>query len=320
MEAVRKFKGKEFFIPWSFDYRGRVYPIPAFLTPQCTDFGKSLIRFADESFMNDKAEYWIRFHTATTYGLDKATEDDRIHWTYENEDLISRIATDPLGNIHEWEVAEEPFQFLASCDEFYHCLIKRDRVSTGLPIAIDATCSGLQILSGLAKDKSTAQLVNVLPSGKPQDAYKAVANEAKPSCPEVWQKHIDRKVAKRLVMTIPYNAKFQSNWRYTYEALCTKEFDITNFQTAKGKELDIPKDDITQITHALRNATHKIFPGPMRVMKWIESEVSNAIKRGATELEWVTPSGFVVSQQIFKKEFERITLPVSYTHLRAHET
>ena len=30
-------------------------------------------------------------------------------------------------------------------------------------VATDATCSGLQILSGLARDKSTAKLVNVVP-------------------------------------------------------------------------------------------------------------------------------------------------------------
>ena len=311
MESVERFKNKEkFYIPHSFDYRSRIYPIPAFLTFQSTDWEKSLLRFADESFMDDEAERWIRFQVATTYGLDKDTLDDRLSWTYRFEHEIELVATDPIGNLPIWEGAEEPWQFLAACDEFYHCVIKRDRISTGLPIAIDATCSGLQILAGLAKDKSTAQLVNVVPSDRPQDAYKAVANEARPSCPELWQKHIDRKVAKRLVMTIPYNAKFQSNWRYTHEALCTKEFAITNFQTAKGKDLDIPKDDITQITHALRDATHEIFPGPMRVMKWIETEVSNAIKRGATQLEWVTPSGFVVSQRLFKKEVERITLQV----------
>ena len=35
MNAVKIFKKHaKFFIPWSFDYRGRAYPIPAFLTPQ----------------------------------------------------------------------------------------------------------------------------------------------------------------------------------------------------------------------------------------------------------------------------------------------
>ena len=33
MKAVEKFRNREsFYLPWSFDYRGRAYPIPAFLT------------------------------------------------------------------------------------------------------------------------------------------------------------------------------------------------------------------------------------------------------------------------------------------------
>ena len=46
MNCVREFEDKDFYIPWSFDYRGRAYPIPSFLTPQDTDFGKSLLRFS----------------------------------------------------------------------------------------------------------------------------------------------------------------------------------------------------------------------------------------------------------------------------------
>ena len=298
METVERFKDKEkFYIPWSFDYRGRVYPIPAFLTPQDTDFGKSLIRFADESFMDDEAERWLRFQVSTCYGLDKETLDDRLSWTYENEDLIERIATEPIDNISDWEEVEEPWQFLAACDEFYHCVIKRDRISTGLPVAIDATCSGLQILAGLAKDKSTAKLVNVLPSDKPQDAYKVIAETSKPNIPEKLRPNWDRKCTKRTVMTIPYNAKPFSNRSYIKEAL-------------KDKDIEIEKEDLTQTVNAVRDAMNVIVPGPMRVMKWIESEVGNAIKRGVDHLEWVTPAGFIVSQRIFKKEFERITLRV----------
>ena len=63
MEAAKRFKDRErFFCPWSFDYRGRAYPIPAFLTPQDTDFGKSLLRFADGAYMVPDAESWLAFH------------------------------------------------------------------------------------------------------------------------------------------------------------------------------------------------------------------------------------------------------------------
>ena len=116
------------------------------------------------------------------------------------------------------------------------------------------------------------------------------------------------------------------------------------------------------------------MPGPMSVMRWIETEIGKTIKRGEEYVEWTTPSGFVVRQRYFKKKVERIQLqllgrcdlsvavedgkevdinrhkaatapnlihsldasllhlavrsfdqpialiPVSYTHLRAHET
>ena len=296
MNAVKVFKDKEkFFIPWSFDYRGRAYPIPAFLTPQDTDFGKSLLKFHEQAFMTPEAEQWLAFQVATTYGKDKDTMCDRLTWVAENHDLISRIAKDPIDNLPEWEGVEEPWTFLAACDEYYHCVIECDRTHTSLPVAVDATCSGLQILAGLARDASTARLVNVLPSDKPQDAYKVIAEEAKPHVPECIRPYMDRKTTKRTVMTVPYNAKPYSNRGYIREALLEKG-------------VEVEKDDLTATVKAVRNAMNVIVPGPMQVMKWIESEVAAAIDRGAKELQWVTPSGFVVTQKLMKKKIQEIEL------------
>ena len=302
MEAVRRFEDKErFYIPWSFDYRGRAYPIPAFLTPQDTDFGKSLIRFTDESPVNEEANDWLAFQVATTYGLDKATMAERLQWSKDNHSLISRIATDPIGNRPDWEVAEEPWQFAAACDEYYHCVILKDKLCTGLCVATDATCSGLQILAGLARDKKTAQLVNVIPSPRPQDAYKVVAEVSKWNIPDRLRPVWDRKCVKRTVMTIPYNAKPFSNRSYIRDAL-------------KDKGIDIEKDELTQTVQAVRDAMHNVVPGPMSVMKWIETEVSKIIKSGMKKpgdiviLEWETPSGFVVSQKLMKRETQTIRL------------
>ena len=296
MEAVSRFKDRDrFYIPWSFDYRGRAYPIPAFLTPQDTDFGKSLLCFADAAPVNDKAKYWLAFQVATTFGLDKDTMDNRQDWVKNNLDLITRVATDPIEHIHDWEEVSEPWQFLAACDEYYHCVLKCDRTATSSCIATDATCSGLQILAGLARDKNTAKLVNVLPSTQPQDAYAVVANTAAPSCPTSIRLHMDRKVVKRVVMTVPYNAKPFSNRGYIRDAL-------------KEKGVEIEKDDLTKTVAAVRDAMDVVVPGPMAVMSWIESEVSKAIDRGETKLSWTTPTGFVVTQKLMKKETVNIEL------------
>jgi DNA-directed RNA polymerase len=296
MEAVQRFKSKDkFFIPWSFDYRGRAYPIPAFLTPQDTDFGKSLLSFAESAYMTPEAEDWLAFQVATTYGLDKATMQERLDWVNNNTHLISCVASDPILHIHDWEAADEPWQFLSACDEYYHCVLKCDRHFTSLPVATDATCSGLQILAGLAKDKNTASLVNVLPSDKPQDAYAVVARTATPFCPNSIRNYMDRKVVKRVVMTVPYNAKPFSNRGYIKDAL-------------KEKGVEIDKDDLTKTVEAVRNAMDEVVPGPMAVMSWIEEEVAKAIDLGKTELTWSTPSGFVVTQKLMKKETIQLEL------------
>ena len=296
MNAVQKFKDRErFYIPWSFDYRGRAYPIPAFLTPQDTDFGRSLIRFSNESPVTFDSIKWLAFQVATTYGKDKDTWDERQQWVLDNKQLIENVAKDPIEFLPDWEGAEEPWQFLAACDEYYHCVLLKDRETTGLCVATDATCSGLQILAGLAMDKETAHLVNVLPSDRPQDAYAVVAEKSKPYIPEILHEHWDRKCCKRVVMTIPYNAKPFSNRTYIRDAL-------------NDKGVEISKEDLTIVVQAVRDAMIDVVPGPMAVMKWIETEVAKAIKRGAKHLEWTTPSGFVVVQRLMKKHTETVDL------------
>ena len=162
-------------------------------------------------------------------------------------------------------------------------------------IAIDATASGIQILSGLCKDKSAAMLCNVLPSDKPVDAYKIVAEESKPNIPVILHPHWDRKCTKRTVMTIPYNAKPYSNRTYIKDAL-------------KEKGVEITKEDLTQTVTAVRDAMEIVIPGPMAVMRWIEREVAKTIRRGVEKVQWVTPSGFVVSQRYMKKEIVEIKM------------
>ena len=298
MEAVKIFKEKDkFFLPWSFDYRGRTYPIPAFLTPQDTDFGKSLLKFAEPAFMTEEAKGWLAFQVATTYGLDKATMKERQEWVDANHDLISRVATAPLVHLSEWEAADEPWQFLAACEEYNACVIECSRSWTSSCVAVDATCSGLQILAGLTRDRSTAKLVNVFPSEQPQDAYRTVAEAAKPKLPEHLAALLDRKVTKRTVMCTPYNATQHSNRAYIREAL-------------KEKGAEFTPDELTLIVNAVREAMYEVVPGPMQVMDWIKKEVSAAFKRGADHLTWQTPSGFIVKQNRRKLESKRVNLQI----------
>lgn len=296
LEVADQFASRDrFFLPWSLDYRGRAYPIPAFLHPHDTDFGKSLIRFADESPITPKAVEWLAFQVGTTYGLDKRPISERQEWAHENTQILLAVADDPLGNRSLWEAADEPWQFLAAAEEFVACVLKKTRATTGLPVAIDATCSGLQVLSGLAKDATAAALVNVLPADRPSDAYAAVAKLAAPHVPDSIRPHLDRKVVKRVVMTIPYNAKPHSNRTYIKEALIEKGVLCT-------------PEELTQTANAVREAVREALPGPMAVMAWIESVVVERMKAGDRSLAWVSPSGFTVNQVCDQYTFQTINL------------
>ena len=96
-------------------------------------------------------------------------------------------------------------------------------------------------------------------------------------------------------MTIPYNAKPFSNRQYIRDA-----FDDI--------DVEVDKDELTQIVQAVRDAMESVVPGPMKVMRWIEQEVSKAIKRGSQELIWVTPSGFRVTQRLMKMHHKIVEL------------
>ena len=89
-------------------------------------------------------------------------------------------------------------------------------------------------------------------------------------------------------MTIPYNAKPFSNRSYIRDAF-------------KEKGVDVDKEELTQCVSAVRAAMNTVVPGAMRVMKWIETEIARAIKAGADEIRWTTPSGFNVKQRLMKR-------------------
>ena len=287
MFVTRKFVNEDrFWIPWSADYRGRLYPLPHSLTPQGTDFDKSLFLFADEGPVN---EYWLAFQVATTYGLDKATMADRVEWTRANTDLISRIAQNPLDTISEWRKAEEPWCFLAACFEYFDCCIACTRETSGLPVGIDATCSGLQHLSAMTGDRKAASLVNVTPTDVPADGYKTVAEQAKKHLDEKYHQYLTRKVTKRTVMTTPYGVTRHSARGYIREALKEAGCDLSEAGL------------LTTFTEAIYSkAMPEVFAGPVRVMNWIQESAVRILRSGADHLQWTTPSGFVVHQQANK--------------------
>jgi DNA-directed RNA polymerase len=266
---------ESFFFPWSFDFRGRVYPLANHLNPQGTDFARSLLVSA---YSGPADREWLGFQVATTFGLGKDTMQARQEWVDANWDLITAVATEPLLTISNWQGADEPWQFLAACIEYFECVIAGIRTWSNLLVGFDATCSGLQHLSALTRDRGAAELVNVAPTLKPADAYKTVAEASKKYLDPEFHPLITRKLTKRVVMCLPYGLTQSSARDYLRQAL------------PKGHGIPLP--DLVDAVY--RKAIPEVLPGPMRAREWIQAVVNQVSQDTGLPVAFTSPSGFPV--------------------------
>src|SRR5262249_1178247 len=164
----------------------------------------------------------LAVHTANTYGKDKLPFADRVAWTEAHGAPIrelARLATAdgtvdaaviddlPAATRSFWAGADKAWQFLAACFEWADC--DAPGFGSRLPILLDASASGLQHLSALARDEGGAAATNLSGDGAagPQDVYQRVAErlqvvvereaeggDAEAEHAAIWRGRIDRTV------------------------------------------------------------------------------------------------------------------------------
>ena len=346
-EVAERFAVEErFFVPWSFDYRGRVYPLISYLSPQGTDMEKSLYLFADEQPVTEGAKRWLAIHLANCAGEDKLPLDARVQWVEDNLPFIEAVALDPLNHLSVIEATDSPWCFIAAAHEYYHCVVTGEKKTTGLPVATDATCSGLQHLSAATLDAATAHLVNVSPTERPSDAYKAVlhrtvellreppadliayftkknkerSDKAEEEGKEPnhfdltqlddladWAESIGRSLTKRVVMTVVYAATEEGNKGHIKEAV--DKFEIAKEKRGEGERRHITSNELVIYVKFMRKAMAEVVPGPMAVMEWIKQSIANYYRdddHKENDITWMSPSGFPVEQRKRKPNIVRV--------------
>ena len=325
--CAEEYKGKVFYHPWNVDYRGRMYPISTVLNVQSTDFEKALLRTALSYELNDRSQYWMEIHIANCAGQDKLTLDGRVAWAQANIDFIKDVAANPvafLKSVANGQKVDKPFQLVAICKEYVDCFITKVKSDTNVLVAVDATCSGIQILAGITKDESAAQLVNVKQVfadgvAVKGDAYQAVADYAKQiltgevkSGKKVklhdgtsmnvsefgdYADLLDRGVCKKVVMTLAYNSSPQSHTEYLRKAV-------------KDKGVTLPEDlknaVISAFGIAIRDAMKDLLPNVIQFKDWINKCAAARADQTNAALVWQTPSGFQVVQA--KNSWKQVTL------------
>lgn len=143
---------------------------------------------------------YLEIDIANSYGLDKETWNKRLEWFEANRSQLERA---PFGDLVQFaQNAEEPPQFLAGVNAYRKMLLGQP---TGYLCGLDATASGIQLLSAMSGCHDSAQQCNLVHTGKREDTYTNVhvaINDVLGS-----QSVYQRKPVKQATMTHFYGSK-----------------------------------------------------------------------------------------------------------------
>lgn len=333
-DVARQFKKYDkFYFSYKADFRGRLYPVQQVFNPQATSNVKALMEFAEGVEPTEEGIYWLKVGIANTAGHDKMSYDDRVKFVDDNLDSILRSAESPLEMTSFWSEADEPLMFLSGCKALSDAL---EGKLVHFPVPLDATCSGIQIYSGLLMDEEGARAVNVInnDSGKPSDIYREVADvverrlmsgdypkeftftdsdgkftEVKTSKEAQGLKgKIDRKKTKRNVMTQPYSVTQRGMYDQLRELFDEAQDDGKQFW--EGEKWV----SIKLLTHLNTQAIYEVVKGAIVGQEYIK-ELTKHFNLSNKPLVWKTPIfGFPVIQASQKRRKKRIKTQVGQLH------
>ncbi len=207
---------EQFWLPFNFDFRGRVYPVPHFSYHR-DDHIKALFTLKRGKPMDDDAAFWLAVHLANVgdFGkISKQSLEARAAGVEANKHQLYDVGRDSESTFAFWSQADKPFQFLAACHEFANYMDYGSDYVCSLPPQLDGTNSGVQHYSAASLDADDGTLVNLVPGEKPQDVYKSVADVVNSKLAgddspiaEAWKSFgVDRSIVKRNVMTYGYSS------------------------------------------------------------------------------------------------------------------
>lgn len=314
LRVARQFKDETIWFVYQYDYRGRAYANTRGVSPQGSDLQKALIMAADgRRIEDDTAKFWFYSAGANRYGFDKADLEDRYQWTVDRHDLILAIAADPVAH-RQWTDADNPFQFLAWCFEFADYQANPATFVSRLALGQDGSCNGLQHFSAMLRDSVGGLATNLVPSSSQQDIYRLVAEATGRGLsllpPEGmftlrWQQHsLSRDLVKRSVMTLPYGST-----RFSCADFIFKEY------MAKGKAPEFSPEEhrpaARWLSVAVWDAIGEVVVKAREAMEWLQDSSDELIEAGLDEINWRSPSGFMVRQRYGIVETTQVTTRIA---------
>lgn len=301
-----KFKDYEaIYFVYQADFRGRLYAQTVGISPQGSDLQKALLHFADGKPLDTPdAVRWFKINGANRFGVDKRNLDARVLWVDENDKHIMEFADNPVGS-SKWTEADSPLQFLAWAKEYAAWRRSPSTFLSHIPVGLDGSCNGLQHYSAMLRDEIGGRATNLVPAPLPNDIYAQVAgvtqakladlktdqlSERDQTLKRAWLSHgINRTLVKRSVMTLPYGST-----RYSCAEFITQDY----LRHGKAAEFEpaqyIPAANF--LSHPVWESIGEVVVAASAAMAWLQKCAKQIVSAGAQRIEWVTPSGFPVTQ------------------------
>jgi DNA-directed RNA polymerase len=316
---------KAFYFDYQLDSRGRFYPMQQWLEPTGSDLSKACLQFFNPTPWSPDVELSLAYHIANCAGKDKLSKEERIAWTYSNYEDIKVAVRDPNNSPLVKAIQDEKktrWQFLASAKSFVDLVESDEPENWGchIPIGLDATNSGLQILSALVRDRKGCEDTNVIqhPSRDIGDAYEEVWDVSKTKMyalaegtdntglSERLKAYIDngsRKVTKRPTMSYYYSAGEE----------CIR-YQLYNDRSSFGSRVfsDMRYKDTKELASCIYGALDGeagAYPSQARILKTFQEGAKNRIKKSDdVYISWKTPTGFTAFQGYGKIHTKRINV------------
>lgn len=296
-----------FWFPAYCDSRGRWY-YRGLPNPQGSDLAKGALHLARRKPLGARGVFWLKVHIANSAGYDKERFIDRAAWTEKHWDRIVNALDTPEDSPEVWG-KDAPWCMFSGAWELREALRsgKPEEYECGIPIHMDATCSGLQHFSALLRDPVGGLYVNLTDPnqcGPKQDIYNRVATNTiqmiKRDCdsldPEVaalanWccAVGIPRALAKKPVMTYVYGATLSGTAEHI-ETVLSKEV----FPEVGAQWLDPNKsfEHSMYIAKKLFAGIAAAVPAAAAAMHWLRAVARQ--NPDGQRMSWRTPTGFWV--------------------------
>lgn len=316
LKTTGKAPGKLWF-PVYIDRRGRWY-YRGTPNPQGSDLAKAVLHFGEKKALGAKGLFWLKVHIANSFGYDKVRMQARAKWVDDNWESIERALDVPEDHVDVWGT-DASWCMYAAAWELREALRSGNprTYKTGIPIHMDATCSGIQHFAALLKDPESALYVNLADpqDGSPKaDIYarvaevvmQDVAKDKRSKSPDIrsiaefWDRTgVPRALAKRPVMTYLYGATLLGTIHY-----------VRDYLEKEMPEIAVPDEHSFEYYQYLAK---KLFagiasavPASAQAMQWLRS-VAKDQARGK-RMEWRTPSGFPVQHDY--QDFEEVRIGI----------